>query len=92
MSKLYIISEERLLDLLEYEAELECLSAAGVDNWWGYCENKDEYIASALGISTEEVEEKELDFADVAEALLAEFQEYESCDCDNCEFGSMTGM
>lgn len=91
MSKLYIISEERLLDLLEREAELECLGAAGVDNWWGYCENRDEYIASALGISVEEVEEQELEFADVAEAALAEFEEY-TCDCDNCEFGSMTGM
>lgn len=78
MSKLYIISEERLLELLEYETELECLSAAGVDNWWGYCENKDEYIASALGISVEEVEEKELEFADVAEAALAEFSIYMS--------------
>ena len=92
MSKLYIISEERLLELLEYEAELECLNAAGVDNWWGYCENRDEYIASALGIDVEEVEEKELEFTDVAEAALAEFEEYDGCDCDNCEFGSMTGM
>ena len=78
MSKLYIISEERLLELLEAEAELECLGAAGVDNWWGYCEHKDEYIASALGISVEEVEEKELEFADVAEAALAEFSIYMS--------------
>lgn len=39
MSKLYIISEKRLLELLEAEAELECLGAAGVDNWWGYCED-----------------------------------------------------
>lgn len=78
MSKLYIISEERLLELLEYEAELECLGAAGVDNWWGYCENRDEYIASSLGISVEEVEEQELEFADVAEAALAEFSIYMS--------------
>ena len=78
MSKLYIVSEERLLELLEAEAELECLSQAGVDNWWGYCENRDEYIASALGIDVEEVEEKELEFADVAEAALAEFSIYMS--------------
>lgn len=78
MSKFYIISEERLLELLEAEAELECLSAAGVDNWWGYCENRDEYIASALGIGVEEVEERELEFADVAEAALAEFSIYMS--------------
>ena len=78
MSKLYIISEERLLELLEAEAELECLGAAGVDNWWGYCENREEYIASALGIEVEEVEEKELEFADVAEAALAEFSIYMS--------------
>lgn len=78
MSKLYIISEERLLELLEAEVELKCLSAAGVDNWWGYCENRDEYIASALGIDVEEVEEKELEFADVAEAALAEFSIYMS--------------
>ena len=78
MGKLYIISEERLLELLEYEAELECLSAAGVDNWWGYCDNREEYIASALGISEEEVTEQELEFADVAEAALAEFSIYQS--------------
>ena len=75
MSKNYIISETRLLELLEAEAELECLGAAGVDNWWGYCENRDEYIASALGIDVQEVEEKDLEFTDVAAAAIAEFTE-----------------
>ena len=75
MSKKYEISEERLLELLEIEAEMECLSAAGVDNWWGYMDNMSEYIANALCISEGEVEERDLDFSDVAEAALMEFKE-----------------
>ena len=74
--KNYIISEERLLELLEIEAEMECLSAAGVDNWWGFMDNSQEYIAGALGISEDEVDERELDFSDVAKAALMEFQEF----------------
>ena len=73
MSKHYIVPEERLLELLETEAEMECLAQAGVDNWWGFMDNRIEYIASALGISEEEVEERDLEFADVAEAALTEF-------------------
>ena len=75
MSKSYIVSKERLLELLEIEAEMECLSAAGVDNWWGFMDNMQEYIANALCISENEVEERELDFSDVAKAALMEFQE-----------------
>ena len=75
MSKKYEISEERLLELLEIEAEMECLSDAGVDNWWGYMDNMQEYIANALCVSEGEVKERALDFSDVALCAIKDFKE-----------------
>ena len=72
MSKLYIISEERLLSLLWAEARLECLERDGVDNWHSYMEGRKEYIAEALDIPVEEA--KYMDFEDVARAALEEFE------------------
>lgn len=40
--KEYIISEEKLLSLLEAERELTCLHEMGVDNWNGYDQIFDE--------------------------------------------------
>ena len=41
--KYYIIDEERLLELLKKENQLNALECAGVDNWPGYWETKDLY-------------------------------------------------
>ena len=70
----YIISEERLLELLEAEARLLCLEQDGVDNWTWYMEGRKRFIADALNISEEKVEDNDFDFADVAQADLADFE------------------
>ena len=72
----YIVSEERLLELLEAEARLQCLEQDGVDNWSWYMEGREQFIADALMISKEEVEDNELNFADVAQAGLADFEAF----------------
>jgi hypothetical protein len=74
MSKSYIISEERLLELLEAENTLRCLEWDGVDNWFWYMEGRHRYIADALCISEDHVRENDLDFIDVAKAELSDFQ------------------
>ena len=76
MSKSYIISEERLLELLEAENTLRCLEWDGVDNWTQYMEGRSRYIAEALCISQDEVRDRDLDFIDVAKAELSDFQEF----------------
>ena len=75
MSKTYIISEERLLELLEAENTLCCLEWDGVDNWSWYMESRSRYIADALCISEDKVREDDLDFIDVAKAELADFEQ-----------------
>ena len=74
--KTYIITEERLLELLETEATLHCLENDGVDNWEWYMEGRCHFIADVLGISEKDVYENDLDFIDVAKAGLADFQEF----------------
>ena len=76
MSKSYIVSEERLLELLEAENTLHCLEWDGVDNWTWYMEGRSRYIADAFCISKDEVRERDLDFIDVAKAELNDFQEF----------------
>ena len=74
--KSYIISEERLLELLEAENTLRCLEWDGVDNWSWYMESRRRYIAEAFGISEDKVREEDLDFIDVAKAELADYQQF----------------
>lgn len=62
----YIISEERLLELLEAEDRLHCLERDGVDNWSWYMEGRTEFIAQAMGIDIEDVVNNDFDFADLA--------------------------
>lgn len=76
MNKSYIVSEERLLELLEAENTLRCLEWDGVDNWTWYMEGCSRYIADALCINEEEVRENDLDFIDVEKAELSDFQEF----------------
>ena len=72
----YIVPEDRLLELLEAEARLGCLDQDGVDNWTWHMEGRTRFIADALDISEEEVEERELGFEDVAQAGLYDFQKF----------------
>lgn len=72
--KNYVVSEERLLELLEAENTLHCLEWDGVDNWTWYMEGRRRYIAEALCISEDEVRERDLGFIDVAQAELSDFQ------------------
>ena len=72
----YIISEERLLELLEMEARLQCLEWDGVDNWTWYMEGRKRFIADALDISEQEVDERDLDFQDVALHDLGDFEKF----------------
>ena len=50
------------------------------------------FIAEALEISEDEVEDRDLDFEDLVKIDIQGYEEYEGCACDNCAFGSMTGM
>ena len=76
MSKNYIVSEERLMELLIAEAQLNVLEWDGVDNWQWYMESRNSYIADCLGVSQGKVREDDLSFEDVAIAELSEFQEF----------------
>ena len=46
--KYRLVPEEELLDLLRDSHKLACLDWDGVDNWHGYMESFDEYIAMHL--------------------------------------------
>ena len=78
MSKMYIVPEERLLELLEAEARLQCLEQDGVDNWSWYMEGKTHFLAECLNLTEEEIEENEVDFSNLAEIGLEEFQKYDN--------------
>ena len=72
--KYYKISEEKLLKLLTSTERLNCLECNGVDNWFGYMDNRTEYIAYCLNVSEEKVEEEDLDFIDIAKNELNEYE------------------
>jgi hypothetical protein len=74
--KKYIISEDRLLELLEAEATLHCLENDGVDNWSWYMEGRRRFIADVLDITEVKVRDEDLDFIDVAKAALCDFEEF----------------
>ena len=76
-TKRYLVSKERLLELLEAEAMLACLEQDGVNNWSWYMEGRVRFIAEALNIKEDEVYENDLDFIDVAKADLADFQQFD---------------
>lgn len=76
MSKNYIISEERLMELLIAEAQLNVLEWDGVDNWEWYMESRNAYIADCLEVSQGKVCTDALSFIDVAKAELSDFQEF----------------
>lgn len=72
----YIVSKERLLELLKAENELNVLEGDGVDNWTWYMEGRRRYLkegAEMYGINIDDNED--FDFEDLAELDLQNFEE-----------------
>lgn len=72
----YIVSKERLLELLKAENELNVLEGDGVDNWTWYMEGRRQYLkegAEMYGVNIEDNED--FDFEDLAELDLQNFEE-----------------
>lgn len=72
----YIISKERLLELLKAENELNVLEGDGVDNWTWYMEGRRQYLkegAEMYGVNIDD--NKDFDFEDLAELDLQNFEE-----------------
>lgn len=72
----YIISKERLLELLKAESVLNVLEGDGVDNWSWYMEGRRQYLeegAEMYGVNIDENED--FDFDDLAELALQDFEE-----------------
>ena len=64
----YIVSKERLLELLKAENELNVLEGDGVDNWTWYMEGRRQYLkegAEMYGVNIDDNED--FDFEDLAE-------------------------
>ena len=72
----YIISKERLLELLKAEDQLNVLEQDGVDNWSWYMESRRQYLkegAEIYGINIDK--DEDFDFDDLAELALQDYQE-----------------
>ena len=72
----YIISKERLLELLKAENELNVLEGDGVDNWTWYMEGRRQYLkegAEMYGVNIDDNED--FDFEDLDELDLQNFEE-----------------
>lgn len=72
----YIVSKERLLELLKAENELNVLEGDGVDNWTWYMEGRRQYLkegAEMYGVNIDDNED--FNFEDLAELDLQNFEE-----------------
>lgn len=72
----YIISKERLLELLKAENKLNVLEGDGVDNWTWYMEGRRQYLkegAEMYGVNIDDNED--FDFEDLVELDLQNFEE-----------------
>lgn len=73
----YIISKERLLELLKAENELNVLEGDGVDNWTWYMEGRRQYLKDGAEIYGVNIDDNEdFDFEDLAELALQDFEEF----------------
>lgn len=61
------ISKTELKNLLYANEKLSILENNGVDNWIGYMDNCSEYLADAMGVSLEYIEENDIDIKDLVE-------------------------
>lgn len=72
----YIVSKERLLELLKAESVLNVLEGDGVDNWTWYMEGRRQYLKEGAEIYGVNIDENEdFDFEDLAELALQDFEE-----------------
>ncbi len=73
----YIVSKERLLELLKSENELNVLEGDGVDNWTWYMEGRRQYLKEGAEIYGVNIDDNEdFDFEDLAELTLQDFEEF----------------
>ena len=73
----YIVSKERLLELLKSENELNVLEGDGVDNWTWYMEGRRQYLKEGAEIYGVNIDDNEdFDFEDLAELALQDFEEF----------------
>ena len=73
----YIISKERLLELLKAESILNVLEGDGVDNWTWYMEGRRKYLEEGAEIYGVNIDDNEdFDFEDLAELALQDFEEF----------------
>ena len=73
----YIVSKERLLELLKAENELNVLKGDGVDNWTWYMEGRRQYLKEGAEIYGVNIDDNEdFDFEDLAELALQDFEEF----------------
>lgn len=72
----YIVSKERLLELLKAENELNVLEGDGVNNWTWYMEGRRQYLKEGAEIYGVNIDDNEdFDFEDLAELDLQNFEE-----------------
>ena len=73
----YIVSKERLLELLKAEDKLNVLEGDGVDNWTWYMEGRRQYLKEGAEIYGVNIDDNEdVDFEDLAELALQDFEEF----------------
>ena len=73
----YIISKEKLLELLKAESILNVLEGDGVDNWTWYMEGRRQYLKEGAEIYGVNIDDNEdFDFEDLAELALQDFEEF----------------
>ena len=73
----YIVSKERLLELLKAEDKLTVLEGDGVDNWTWYMEGRRQYLKEGAEIYGVNIDDNEdFDFEDLAELALQDFEEF----------------
>lgn len=66
----FIVSEDKLRELLYATYKLDMLECNGVDNWIGYMDNYAEYIADELDITIDEVVDGDLGIEEIVEQEL----------------------
>lgn len=72
----YIVSKERLLELLKAENELNVLEGDGIDNWTWYMKGRRQYLKEGAEMYDVNIDENEnFDFEDLAELALQDFEE-----------------
>ncbi len=78
MKKQYIISGDRLLELLSQELALHVLERDGVDNWEWYMEGKRNILSEIAQMNNIEVyDESYIEFEEIAANFIEDFEQLE---------------